>query len=129
MVADEVRKLAERSSVATKEIASLVNGTQAGVREAVHAMQQGSKEVEVGYKLAMDAGGALDDILTRSQNVKKQVAEISVASQALKDLGREMVGDDTEDQQDRGGERGGDGGNDGQFQRRLESSRGDGRRG
>jgi methyl-accepting chemotaxis protein len=92
VVADEVRKLAERSSVATKEIASLVNGTQAGVREAVNAMEQGSKEVEVGYKLAMDAGGALDDILTRSQNVKKQVAEISVASQALTDLGHEMVG-------------------------------------
>jgi len=91
VVADEVRKLAERSSVATKEIAALVSGTQAGVREAVNAMQQGSKEVEVGYKLATDAGGALDDILARSQSVGKQVAEISVASQALKDLSREMV--------------------------------------
>jgi methyl-accepting chemotaxis protein len=91
VVADEVRKLAERSSVATKEIAVLVNGTQVGVREAVNAMQQGSKEVEVGYKLATDAGGALDDILARSQSVAKQVAEISVASQALKDLSREMV--------------------------------------
>ena len=91
VVADEVRKLAERSSVATKEIASLVNGTQSGVREAVTAMQQGSKEVEAGYKLAMDAGGALDDILSRSQNVKKQVAEISVAAQGLKNLGRDMV--------------------------------------
>jgi methyl-accepting chemotaxis protein len=92
VVADEVRKLAERSSVATKEIAVLVNGTQVGVREAVNAMQQGSREVEAGYKLATDAGGALDDILTRSQNVAKQVAEISVAAQTLKDLGREMVG-------------------------------------
>jgi methyl-accepting chemotaxis protein len=91
VVADEVRKLAERSSVATKEIASLVNGTQAGVREAVNAMQQGTREVEDGYKLATDAGGALDDILARSQNVKKQVAEISVAAQGLKDLGHDMV--------------------------------------
>ena len=91
VVADEVRKLAERSSVATKEIATLVNGTQAGVREAVNAMQQGSREVEEGYKLAADAGAALDDILTRSQSVRKQVTEISVAAQALKDLGREMT--------------------------------------
>ena len=91
VVADEVRKLAERSSVATKEIAALVNGTQVGVREAVNAMQQGSKEVEVGYKLATDAGGALDDILARSQNMGKQVTEISVASQALKDFSLEMV--------------------------------------
>ena len=91
VVADEVRKLAERSSVATKEIASLVDGTQSGVREAVNAMQQGTREVEEGYKLAMDAGGALDDILARSQNVKKQVAEISIAAQGLKDLGYSMV--------------------------------------
>jgi methyl-accepting chemotaxis protein len=91
VVADEVRKLAERSSVATKEIAALVNGTQVGVREAVNAMQQGSKEVEVGYKLATDAGRALDDILARSQNMGKQVTEISVASQALKDFSLEMV--------------------------------------
>jgi len=92
VVADEVRKLAERSSIATKEIAALINGTQAGVREAVTAMEHGIREVEEGYKLATDAGGALDDILTRSQNVKKQVAGISAASQTLKDLSREMVG-------------------------------------
>jgi methyl-accepting chemotaxis protein len=91
VVADEVRKLAERSSGATKEIAALVSGTQAGVREAVSAMQQGSKEVEAGYKLAMDAGGTLDDILSRSQSVGKQVGQISLASQALNDLSREMV--------------------------------------
>ena len=92
VVADEVRKLAERSSTATKEIAALVSGTQAGVREAMSAMLQGSQDVEAGYKLAMDAGGALDEILTRSQTVKKQVAEISVATEALKDLSREMTG-------------------------------------
>jgi methyl-accepting chemotaxis protein len=92
VVADEVRKLAERSSMATKEIATLVSGTQEGVREAVNAMQQGSQEVEAGYKLAMDAGGALDEILTRSQTVKRQVTEMSAAAGALKDLGREMIG-------------------------------------
>jgi methyl-accepting chemotaxis protein len=92
VVADEVRKLAERSSMATKEIATLVSGTQEGVREAVNAMQQGSQEVEAGYKLAMDAGGALDEILTWSQTVKRQVTEMSAAAGALKDLGREMMG-------------------------------------
>jgi methyl-accepting chemotaxis protein len=91
VVADEVRKLAERSSMATKEIATLVSGTQAGVKEAVNAMQQGSRDVEEGYKLAMDAGGTLDEILTRSQNVRKQVTEISAAADALKNLGRDMM--------------------------------------
>ncbi len=91
VVADEVRKLAERSSVATKEIATLVTGTQASVREAVSAMEQGSREVEDGYKLAQDAGAALEGILARSQSVKRQVTEISTAAQALKNLGREMT--------------------------------------
>ena len=91
VVADEVRKLAERSSTATKEIAGLVSGTQTGVREAVSAMQQGTQEVEAGYRLATDAGGALDEILTRSRNVKKQVVEISTATESLKDLSREMT--------------------------------------
>jgi len=69
VVADEVRKLAERSSTATKEIAVLIGGIQSGVREAVGAMQQGGREVEDGYRLAADAGGALDDILERAREI------------------------------------------------------------
>lgn len=91
VVADEVRKLAERSSMATREITQLVSGTQSGVREAVHAMQQGSNEVEVGYRLAADAGVALDDILSRSQNVGRQVEQISIAALQLQELSSEMV--------------------------------------
>ena len=91
VVADEVRKLAERSSIATKEIAALVSGTQAGIKETVNAMQQGTQEVEEGYRLATDAGGSLDDILTRSQTVRQQVGEISAAAEALRDLGRNMM--------------------------------------
>jgi methyl-accepting chemotaxis protein len=91
VVADEVRKLAERSSIATKEIATLVGGIQSEVREAVGAMQQGSKEVEAGYKLAADAGAALDDILARSNKVGKQVDQISAAAQQLQELSGNMV--------------------------------------
>lgn len=92
VVADEVRKLAERSSVATREIAGIVDGIQNGVREAVHAMEQGSQEVEVGYRLATDAGVALDDILARSRSVGDQVQQISVAARELHELSREMTG-------------------------------------
>ena len=91
VVADEVRKLAERSSGATKEIATLVGGIQTRLREAVVAMQDGGKEIEVGYKLAADAGVALDDILSRSQNVGKQVVQISRAAQELQGLSSGMV--------------------------------------
>ncbi len=91
VVADEVRKLAERSSVATKEIAALVGGIQTRVGEAVGAMKEGGREVEVGYKLADDAGVALDDILARSQTVGKQVGQISRAAQELEELSSGMV--------------------------------------
>ena len=91
VVADEVRKLAERSSTATKEIAVLIGGIQGGVREAVSAMQQGGREVEGGYKLAADAGEALDDILERARDVGRQVEQISRAAQELDALSDDMV--------------------------------------
>lgn len=91
VVADEVRKLAERSSLATKEIASLVGGIQASLRDAVNAMQQGSNDVESGYLLAADAGASLDAIMERSQSVEKQVERISIAAKQLNAFSSEMI--------------------------------------
>jgi methyl-accepting chemotaxis protein len=62
VVADEVRKLAERSSRATKEIATLIGEVQAGTEQAVKAMQVGAREVESGATLAEKSGAALDEI-------------------------------------------------------------------
>jgi methyl-accepting chemotaxis protein len=45
VVADEVRKLAERSSVATKEIGSLITGIQTTVKEAVEIATTASSEL------------------------------------------------------------------------------------
>jgi methyl-accepting chemotaxis protein len=91
VVADEVRKLAERSSIATREIASLIGSMQTGVSEAVKAMGRGGEEVESGYSLAADAGKALDDILERAGVVGKQVDQISAAAEELNDLSGNMV--------------------------------------
>ena len=62
VVADEVRKLAERSSQATKEIASLIGEVQSGTEAAVKAMAAGAGEVETGAELAEQAAGALQEI-------------------------------------------------------------------
>jgi methyl-accepting chemotaxis protein len=91
VVADEVRKLAERSSIATKEIASLIGSMQTGVSDAVKAMERGSREVESGYGLAGEAGKALDDILESSQAVGKQVNQITAAAEELNALSKNMV--------------------------------------
>ncbi len=62
VVADEVRKLAERSSRATKEIATLIGEVQTGTTAAVEAMRNGALEVETGAELADQAAGALEEI-------------------------------------------------------------------
>src|SRR5579864_1628584 len=80
VVADEVRKLAEHSRAATKDIAALIKAIQAETNDAVIVMEEGTKEVEVGAKLADQAGRALDAISTVVRQSAELVQEISLAS-------------------------------------------------
>ncbi|MGD0975192.1 MAG: HAMP domain-containing methyl-accepting chemotaxis protein [Candidatus Korobacteraceae bacterium] len=80
VVADEVRKLAEHSRTATKDIAALIKAIQAETNEAVVVMEDGTREVEVGAKLADQAGKALDAISTVVRQSAELVQEISLAS-------------------------------------------------
>jgi twitching motility protein PilJ len=80
VVADEVRKLAEHSRNATKDIAALIKAIQAETNDAVVVMEEGTKEVEIGAKLADSAGRALDAISTVVRQSAELVQEISLAS-------------------------------------------------
>jgi methyl-accepting chemotaxis protein len=80
VVADEVRKLAEHSRNATKDIAALIKAIQAETNDAVIVMEEGTKEVEIGAKLADQAGKALDAISTVVRQSAELVQEISLAS-------------------------------------------------
>ena len=62
VVADEVRKLSERAARATKDITGLIKGIQVETSEAVTVMEEGTREVEEGTKLADQAGAALREI-------------------------------------------------------------------
>jgi methyl-accepting chemotaxis protein len=81
VVADEVRKLAEKTVEATKEIASQISGIQKETELAVHAMNQGTKEVESGMQLAQSAGGALEKVLSSSNEVTEMITDIAAASE------------------------------------------------
>jgi methyl-accepting chemotaxis protein len=84
VVADEVRKLAERSSLATKEISTLIKSIQATVSEAVIAMQAGILEVENGVVRANQAGEALSSIISTARVVYEGGASaVQVAQKAL----------------------------------------------
>jgi methyl-accepting chemotaxis protein len=80
VVADEVRKLAERSGVATKEIASLISDVQERTKQAVQSMEEGTRDVEASSALAAEAGSALTKIERGIQIVSQRVEEICAAS-------------------------------------------------
>jgi twitching motility protein PilJ len=81
VVADEVRKLAERSAKATKDIASLIKNVQAETHEAIVVMEQGTQEVESGYRVTVQAGESLKDIAQISQKSAELAHDISLATQ------------------------------------------------
>ena len=91
VVADEVRKLAERSSLATKEIAALIKGIQKTVSEAVTAMQASAAEVEAGVTLAHSAGEALNNILGAAESVYKQAGDAGEAAAKVSTAAAELV--------------------------------------
>lgn len=80
VVADEVQRLAERSASATKQIEGLVKTIQTDTNEAVISMEQTTAEVVRGANLSKDAGVALDEIQTVSNNLAKLIANISDAA-------------------------------------------------
>lgn len=81
VVADEVRKLAERTTKATKEIASMIKQIQRDTGGAVESMQQGTLEVEKGKELADKAGESLKQIITGAEEVVDIASQVAVASQ------------------------------------------------
>jgi methyl-accepting chemotaxis protein len=91
VVADEVRKLAERSGLATKEIASLIKSIQNTVSEAVSAMKDSAKEVEAGVIRANSAGEVLDNILSAAESVYKQADEAGIAATKVSAATNELV--------------------------------------
>ena len=81
VVADEVQRLAERSGNATKQIEALVKTIQADTNEAVSSMEATTTDVVAGAKLAEDAGDALKEIETVSNQIADRIQLVSSAAQ------------------------------------------------
>ncbi|MFZ4619089.1 MAG: methyl-accepting chemotaxis protein [Bacteroidota bacterium] len=80
VVAGEVQKLADRTTSATKEISDMIKKIQSDTREAVRSMDEGTREVEKGIELAEQAGTALTEIKTTSEQMSAMVTKIADAS-------------------------------------------------
>jgi methyl-accepting chemotaxis protein len=90
VVADEVRKLAERSSTATKEIATIVRTVQETAARAAAAMDAATSKVLQGTSLARDSGEAVDGLLASAQTTQSQTDTLIAAHEAVATVMRDL---------------------------------------
>ncbi len=91
VVADAVRSLAERASKSTKEISVLINTVRKATEAAVQTMEQGTREVETGARLAQEAGRSLDSIMQEVSATNREVSQISTAADEMRSVNEELV--------------------------------------
>ncbi|HPN39352.1 MAG TPA: methyl-accepting chemotaxis protein, partial [Melioribacteraceae bacterium] len=80
VVADEVRKLAERTTKATKEIASMIKTIQKDTEFAVESITEGAKEVVNGKEKADEAGKSLVEIIEATKDVSDNINIVATSS-------------------------------------------------
>ncbi|OLZ75649.1 methyl-accepting chemotaxis protein, partial [Chromobacterium violaceum] len=94
VVADEVRKLAERTSQATTEISSHIDGVLADTQRAYHSMQQANSRIESGVVSASSVADALLQIRDLAAQSVQRIADIANAikeqSQASQSVARNV---------------------------------------
>ena len=79
VVADEVRKLAERTTEATREIATTIAAMQAETKGIVASIEESVKEVEVGTEKTSQSKSFLLDVSRQIGTVDEQINQIVVA--------------------------------------------------
>ncbi len=91
VVAEEVRKLAEQSQEAAKQIANLITETQVDTEQAVVAMSEGSREVNVGAEVVNTAGQAFKDIAVLIDQLANQIKASSTSIQQMSSGNQQIV--------------------------------------
>jgi twitching motility protein PilJ len=91
VVAEEIERLADRSTAATRKIAALVKAIQGETGEAVTAMEDSTREVVEGSKLANQAGAALTRIESTADKLADLIRTISEASKSQAGTAEEIA--------------------------------------
>jgi len=92
VVADEVRALAERTTKATKEIASMIKAIQNETQSAVGSMSEGVAEVKRGTAEANRSGEALEDIHNQINDLTMQISQVATAAEEQTATTHEITG-------------------------------------
>jgi len=92
VVADEVRALAERTTKATKEIATMIKSIQTETQSAVKSMSEGVAEVQLGTTEANRSGEALEDILNQINELTMQISQVATAAEEQTATTHEITG-------------------------------------
>jgi len=90
VVAEEVRKLAEQSQQAAKQIAEMIGEIQVDTDTAVVAMNNGTREVNIGSEVVNKAGESFKQIELLIEKVSSQVNEITNSIQQM-DVGSHKI--------------------------------------
>jgi len=77
VVADEVRKLAEKTTASTADITAMIGSIQGGASQMASQMQQTVSQVTDGMEMARNAGGAIAEINTSTDNVVGMIDDVS----------------------------------------------------
>jgi methyl-accepting chemotaxis protein len=77
VVADEVRKLAERSMVATREIAQVIRQVQADTSESVHYGEIASREAKASMELTTMSVTAIGNIVASIERTSSLMSDIA----------------------------------------------------
>jgi methyl-accepting chemotaxis protein len=93
VVADEVRALAARTSDATKEVTDLVNAIQTGTSDVMAQSQASASLVQDGVSLSENAGNALKEIVSSSNNVQSMIQTIATATEEQTAVTKEIAQD------------------------------------
>lgn len=91
VVAEEVRKLAEQSQQAAKQIAEMISEIQLDTATAVAAMNNGTREVNIGGEVVNKAGQSFKQIEALIGQVSNQVNEITSSIEQMNASSQKII--------------------------------------
>lgn len=91
VVAGEIRKLADESKQATTKIASLINDIQHTTNSTVMATEEGSKEIEIGVKLASNIDDNFKAINQSLSNLMNFIEDVPTTLENQEKLSEDIV--------------------------------------